>query len=417
MKLSRYIKLLPALITAVSMTIRASFPIFGAYWFSQKDYITALTVVQLLGIAGMFAGLEFHAVIIRELTNKISSSRYRKRAVLKNLATSAPRVILGSILIGIVLTPILGGELKYPLILLLIPLIIFLDLLLSEACRIHNACGEFIAGSLLVNSKAISWLFVLPFILITNISIVESIIISYAVSLSSLILIFSRDLKLKYLISIPKKIRANLIRFIVIFKGSRLLLFAGWIGLLNPMVERYIITISDNYVYGATFFFMGSLAAIAHVLSTNIALIPYHSLLLSPNKLSIKNYTRIIRRGLSICFILVIVLILTFLSIPDNYFPDGITKDLNIFVLLLITSQFVVMNSFFSLRMYAAKVDNLLLKISVLEFVLRIGSVSTLIAVNLFNFIPIVMMGLAIFMLITRIYFYKKIVKIDDYSL
>ena len=223
--INRFQIYIPVVMTSSSMIVRALFPILGAYFFSQEDYVTAVTLVGILSIAGLTAGLEFHAVIIREFSEKISSIRYRHRAVFKNLATAIPRVFVGSIFLWNLIWPVIDDSVVQPAIgILLLPVIVFLDLLLCEASRIHNASGEFVVGTILTNTKNIGWLFILPFMFWAGFSVVDSILLSYSFSLIVLSSIFTKDFKFLNLFTLPKNLRKNLRRSFIALRGSFFLL-------------------------------------------------------------------------------------------------------------------------------------------------------------------------------------------------
>ena len=400
---------IPLIATTGSMAIRALFPILGAYFFSQEDYVTAVAFVGILSIVGMIAGLEFHSVIIRELSKNIVSARYRQRAVFKNLATAIPRVLISSVFIWSLIWPIIGGKLAQPATLILLPLIVFLDLILCEASRIHNTTGEFVVGTILTNAKNVGWLFILPFILLTGLSVVDSLILSYGFSLIVLILLFGNDFRIRDLIALPKCSSKNIQRFFLTLRGSIFLLLVGWIGLLNPMVERYMLALSENIEFTANFFFMGSLAAIAYVLTTNITLIPFHSTLLRPKNLDNIVVVQLMKRILVTCLLVVAGLISMFWLIPQEYFPENILKKWDIFLPLVIASQIMVIGSFFSIRLYAAKADVKLLAVSIAEFLMRVGLVFLLIRMNTFHHIPIGMMWLTAMMCLIRFFIYRAV--------
>jgi hypothetical protein len=404
---ARYKHYIPVAVTSGSMLVRAFFPILGAYLLSQEDYVTAVAFVGILGISGLITGFEFHAVIIREFTTKISSARYRHRAALKNLATAIPRVLFSCVFLYSVIWPVIENSVFNPLITIpLIPILIYLDLLLCEASRIHNAAGEFVAGTILTNVKNIAWLFFLPVMLWFGCSVIDGIVLSYASSLLVLSLVFTSDFKGGALISLPKYFRKNLRRSIVILKGSRFLLLVGWIGLLSPMIERYFLAISQNFEFATSFFFMGSLAAIASVLSTNVALTPFHKIMLSPGQLGPRVVVSLFRRVVTTCLIVSIIMISMFIIIPPAYFPEGVSKSVHIFVPLLIGGQILVMGNFFSLRLYSAKADKKLLLISGSEFFFRVSSVVLLTEYQYFKYIPVGFMFLAGLMFLWRFYSY-----------
>lgn len=399
----------PVIITSSSIAIRALFPILGAFFFSQQDYVNAVTLIGILSIVGMISGLEFHSVIIREFSKNVNSFRFRKQAILKNLSTSLPRGLIGGFFLWLLLAPLVKDNLDYPFVILILPLIIFLDLILSEASRLHNTSGEFIAGSILTNFKNVGWLFILPFILFLGFNILDSLIISYGLSLIVLSIIFSKDFKFKDLISFPKSYVKNLKRFTSILKDSLFLLVVGWIGLLNPMAERYMLALSDNFEFSANFFFLGSLAAISHVLTTNIALIPFHKILLRPSNLKKTEVSNLLNRLLITIFIVIFSIIFLFWLIPQEYYPSDIIKAWEIFVPLVISSQLLVIGSFFSLRLYAAKSDKKLLVISVTEFSSRIFLVFLMIETQNLEFIAIGMMCLSALICFLRIYVYRTL--------
>lgn len=405
----RYLVYFPVVFTSGSMAIRALFPILGAYFFSQQDYVDAVAIVGVLSIAGMLASLEFHSIIIRELSKNTQKAGYRRRAVLKNLATAFPRVLLGVIFIWILISPIIDGKLDYPKLILLLPVIVFLDLILCESSRIHNATGEFVAGTILTNTKNIGWIFILPIMLLAGCSVLDSILLSYGLSFVILIFTFSKDFKIRGLLALPKFPRKNSLRFFVTFRGSIFLLLVGWIGLFNPMVERYALALSGNSSFSVNFFFMGSLAAIGTVLASNIALIPFHSTLISPINLDKIVVVGLIKRILVTCFSVVASLGCLFYLAPEVYFPEGIEKNWGIFVPLLIASQITVIGSFFSIRLYAAKADLKLFVISILDFLMRVGLVFVLIRIDKFHYIPFGVLWLSAIVFLVRMFVYQAV--------
>ena len=396
----------PVIIASICLIIRASFPITAAFFLSKQDYVTAVIIVQFLSIGGLLAGLEFHSVIIRDLSKNINSSHAIQLAVFKNLATALPRTLVGYLIIFIFIFFAVETAVTFLFYFPILFIIVYLDLLLSEAARIKNTCGKFVKGSLLVNFKNVSWLFILPIMLFLNLGIIESIILAYLISFIIIKLLFCDDFKLSYLIVFPKKLFVNLIRFRSMLRPSLLLMCVGWLALINPILERYVLVLIGNYAFAASFFFVGSLVAIAHVFTTNVALIPYHSVFISPNK--IIDIKRIWIRLITTSILMVIALGIVYQLVPDKYFPEGIEKEWYIFGPMLISSQIIVAGSFFSIRLYAAKADLILFLISTLEIILRVTMIFCLSIVERFDLIPMAMMLLIFLMYLVRHYFYRK---------
>ncbi len=395
--MQRIPRLIAAFISFSSIGIKFMFPLFLAYFGTDKDFSFLLVTYNTILLSGMIFSLEHNKFYHRKAIhkNKIKKINFYERVYFDQT------LILK--LIPLIITLILFDKFSI-LQRILIFLIVYIDLHLVEECRKNEVIGNYLRNVMIWGARMA---FPVILFIITSLIIKDLFLnLLFLNILFSYILIINlfkvRICNIKNL-----KIKKNIFINITVRTWQYALLTI--LGLLNPLVDKFVLLNFKEYSMLQTISLWAVFGNLVALFISEFINKPYKPKIM--NFLNIKDFNRIFKNIISYQILLMVFVFIILIFYRTNL--EFLLKPSFEFNLLQILgccfiSASIPLNTLFNTTLYGYKKDNSILIFTIFEFFLKyLFSIITILYLGAY-YLPYILSLEALVILLAKYVYVRK---------